>query len=87
MKEDSIDISNHTSNNVNEYLDIPFDIILTVCDHAAENCPYIPGKAIRIHHSFSDPSKLIGTEGEIHAAFEKTRNEIKDYCKNLKEKI
>ncbi len=87
MKEDDIDISNHTSNNVNEYLEIPFDFILTVCDHAAENCPYIPGNAIRIHHSFSDPSKLHGTEAEIHQAFEKTRNEIKEYCANLKDKI
>ncbi|MEN9332683.1 MAG: hypothetical protein RLZZ94_1773 [Bacteroidota bacterium] len=87
MKEDDIDISNHTSNNVNEYLEIPFDFILTVCDHAAENCPYIPGNAIRIHHSFSDPSKLHGTEDEIHQAFEKTRNEIKEYCANLKDKI
>jgi arsenate reductase len=87
MKEDDIDISNHTSNNVNEYLEIPFDVILTVCDHAAENCPFIPGNALRIHHSFSDPSKLHGTEDEIHQAFEKTRNEIKEYCAKLKDKI
>jgi arsenate reductase len=86
MNEDGIDLSSHTSNNVTEYLDVPFDVILTVCDHAAENCPYIPGNALRIHHSFSDPSKLNGTEAEIHQAFEKTRNEIKDYCAKLKEK-
>lgn len=86
MNEDGIDLSSHTSNNVTEYLDVPFEVILTVCDHAAENCPYMPGNALRIHHSFSDPSKLNGTEAEIHHAFEKTRNEIKDYCAKLKEK-
>lgn len=41
MMEDGVDISAHTSNHVNEYADINFDIILTVCDHARENCPYI----------------------------------------------
>lgn len=83
MKEDGIDISSHTSNHVDEYLSIPFDLILTVCDHANENCPYIPGKAKKIHHNFSDPSKISGTEEEIHAAFEKTRNEIRSYVQGM----
>jgi len=79
MNEDGIDISYHTSNHVDEYTEIAFDYILTVCDHANENCPYIPGNAKRLHHNFSDPSKLQGTEEEIHLAFEKTRDEIKEY--------
>lgn len=83
LKEDGIDISHHTSNNVEEYIDIPFDLILTVCDHANENCPYIPGHAKRIHHNFTDPSKLKGSEKEIHDAFEKTREEIKEYVEKL----
>lgn len=83
MKEDGIDISHHNSNNVEEYMNIPFDLILTVCDNANENCPYIPGKAIRLHHNFSDPSKFKGSEEEIHTAFEKTRNEIKWYVDQL----
>ena len=82
MKEDGIDISNHTSNHVDEYVHIDFDYIVTVCDHAKENCPYIPSKnAIRLHHNFFDPSKVEGTETEKHLAFEKVRNEIKSYCK------
>ena len=40
MKEDGVDISHHTSNNVNEYHDIDFDFVITVCDNARENCPY-----------------------------------------------
>ncbi len=83
MKEDGIDISHHTSNNVEEYINIPFDLILTVCDNAHENCPYIPGKATRLHHNFTDPSKIKGSEEEIHTAFEKTRNEIKEYIELL----
>jgi len=84
MKEDGIDISNHTSNHVDEYSHIDFDFIITVCDHAKENCPFIPSKtAIRLHHNFFDPSKISGTESEIHTAFLKTRNEIKEYCKRF----
>mgnify|MGYP001567673151 FL=1 len=84
MKEDGIDISMHTSNNVSEYTEIAFDYILTVCDHAHENCPYIPGNATRLHNDFFDPSKIKSeNEVEIHAAFEKARNEIKEYCRNF----
>ncbi|MCF4100351.1 arsenate reductase ArsC [Gillisia sp. M10.2A] len=84
MLEDGVDISGHTSNHVDEYKDIDFNFIITVCDHANENCPFIPSKgAVRMHHNFSDPSKLKGTEGEIHAAFIATRNEIKEYCREF----
>lgn len=83
MKEDGIDISNHTSNNLEEYLDISFDYIITVCDNAKERCPFFPGKAERLHYNFFDPSKVKGTEEEIHAAFVKTRNQIREYCKNF----
>jgi arsenate reductase len=87
MKEDGIDISHHTSNHVNEYLNIPFDYIITVCDHAKENCPYIPGNAIRIHHSFSDPAKAIGSEEEIMHAFRTVRNEIRTFCEEFSKTI
>ncbi len=83
MKEAGVDISNHTSNNVSEYMNINFDFIITVCDHAKENCPYIPSKAERFHHNFSDPSKVKGTEEEIASAFRKTRDEIRDYSKTF----
>ena len=82
MKEDGLDITHHTSNNVDEYEDVEFDYIITVCDHANENCPYIPSKnAKRLHHNFYDPSKLEGTDEEKHAAFLKAREEIKTYFK------
>lgn len=83
MREDGVDISKHTSNHVDEYQSIPFDIILTVCDHAKENCPYIPGKAKRLHHNFPDPAKATGTESQIMNAFRQTRDQIKEYSVNL----
>jgi arsenate reductase len=80
MKEDHIDISHHTSNNVLEYKDIDFDYVITVCDHAKEVCPYFPSNAEKFHYNFPDPSKLNGTEDEIHAEFLRVRNLIKVYC-------
>lgn len=45
MMEDGIDISNHTSNHIDEYKNIDFDFVITVCDNAKENCPYFPTTA------------------------------------------
>ncbi len=81
MKLDGIDIANNTSNHVSEYEAIPFDFIITVCDHAQENCPFIPSKnAKRIHQNYSDPSKVKGSETHIFNAFKKTREQIKAFC-------
>ena len=87
MLRDDIDISTHTSNDVNEYLDINFDYIITVCDHANESCPNIPSKnALRIHKNFLDPSKI---ENSINPQndFDNCRDEIKnftlDFYKNI----
>lgn len=80
MQEDGIDISKHTSNHVNEYRDIAFDYIITVCDHAQEHCPYIPGNALRLHHNFPDPAKAKGTEETIMQQFRDVREMIKGYA-------
>jgi arsenate reductase len=80
MKEDGIDISHHTSNNVDEYMSIPFDFILTVCDNAREKCPVFPSTAKQIHHNFPDPSDVIGTDEKIKKEFRKVRDMIKEYC-------
>jgi len=83
MKEDGIDISNHTSNNIEEYMHINFDYVITVCDNAKEHCPYFPSKAKKIHHNFFDPAKATGTEEEIKKQFTEVRNQIKAYCQKF----
>ena len=85
MKEDGIDISNHTSNNVLEYKDIDFDFVITVCDNAKERCPYYPSTAKLFHYNFPDPAKAVGTEEEVKAEFARVREMIKDYCREFVE--
>ena len=81
MKEDGIDISSHTSNHVDEYANIEFDYLITVCDHAKENCPYFPTRAKKFHHNFPDPSRYTGNEEEVRQEFRRVRELIKDYSK------
>jgi arsenate reductase len=83
---ENIDISNHTSNLVDEYADINFDYVITVCDHANERCPIFPSSAKKLHHNFSDPSKVTGSELEIEKAFTQTITELKAYTLNFIEK-
>jgi len=79
MAETGIDISAHTSNNVNEYAAIDFDYVITVCDNAKESCPYFPTKAQKFHYNFPDPAKANGTEEEIMDQFRNVRDMIKTY--------
>lgn len=81
MQEDGIDISHHTSNNIDEYRNINFDYIITVCDNARERCPYFPANAQRFHHNFPDPAKATGPEEAVMAQFRYTRDLIKEYCR------
>ena len=83
MKEDGIDISNHTSNLIDEYRDLEFDFIITVCDNARENCPYFPSMAKKFHHNFRDPAKVKGSEEVIKKAFREVRVEIKNYAERF----
>lgn len=80
MKEDGIDISSHTSNNITEYFDIDFDFVITVCDNAKERCPFFPTKAQKFHYNFPDPAKAIGNDDEVMNEFRSVREMIKDYC-------
>jgi arsenate reductase len=83
MAEDGIDISHHTSNNVDEYAGLPFDHVITVCDNANENCPYLPGNFTRFHHNFPDPAKAQGTPEEVIDEFRRVREMIKAYSKEF----
>jgi len=83
MKEVGIDIAHHTSNNINEYMDIDFDYVITVCDNAKESCPYFPTNAKKFHYNFPDPAKATGTENEIKEQFRAVRNMIRDYAEKF----
>lgn len=89
MSEDKVDISNHTSNHVDEYSNISFDQVITVCDNANEACPFFPGKVERFHENFPDPGKATGSNEEVLGEFRRVRDLIKVYSadfvgKNLK---
>ncbi|CAM3331945.1 arsenate reductase ArsC [Empedobacter stercoris] len=83
MKEDGIDISNHTSNNIDEYRNIDFDFVITVCDNAKERCPFFSTSAKKNHYNFPDPAKATGTDEEIAEEFRNVRQQIKKYCKDF----
>lgn len=80
MSDAIIEIQNQTSNVVDEYLDIDFDYIITVCDNASDKCPVFPKKTTVIHHGFDDPAKFEGSEEEKLAKFAVVRDQIDDFC-------
>ena len=79
MAEDGVDIAHHNSDHVDTYLNEGITHVITVCDHAAEACPIFPGKVIRTHQNFSDPSKINGSEEETLPHYRQTRNEIRKF--------
>ncbi len=83
MDEIDIDLRSNTSNHIEEYSDINFDHIITVCDHAAENCPHFPSKVQRHHFNFPDPAKATGSEEEILNQFRSVRHLIKEYLEKF----
>lgn len=74
MRERGIDISGHSSDHLNQYLDHEFDYVITVCDSAAASCPMFPGSAQRIHWSFPDPAAVAGDEGAVLQSFISVRD-------------
>ncbi len=79
MKEIGIDISKHRAKSVKEFLGEEFDLVVTVCDHAKENCPFFPGGKRYAHKGFEDPSQFRGDEEEVLSAFRRVRDEIKEW--------
>ena len=77
MREIGIDISHQHSKTLEGYLDEPFDMVITVCDSAAEACPIFPGAVQRRHWSFEDPSKATGSEAEQLVVYRRIRDEIR----------
>lgn len=64
------------SKSVDEYRALPFDLVVTVCDDAAENCPLWLGQGRRVHLGFSDPAKATGSAADVLAVFRQVRADI-----------
>jgi arsenate reductase len=64
------------SKPADEFRGVDFDLVVTVCDSAAEECPVWLGKGKKLHYSFSDPAKAEGTDEQVMAAFREVRDKI-----------
>jgi arsenate reductase len=88
MAEAGVDISGHRSKRLDEVIEVPFDYVVTVCDHAHESCPLFPGVAKVVHVGFDDPPKLAKdarTDEEALAPYRRVRDEIRRFVEGLPE--
>ncbi len=86
MAETGVDISGQRSKHVDELLDVPFDYVVTVCDHANEMCPAFPGCVKRVHVGFDDPPRLAKsakTEEEALRHYRRVRDQIRSFVEKL----
>ena len=86
MAEAGVDTSQQHSKHVDELKDVPFDFVVTVCDHANENCPVFPGNVRRIHVGFDDPPRLAQsakTPEEALNHYRRVRDEIRAWIQTL----
>jgi len=83
MSEIGIDISSHESKTIDRFVDEPLDLVVTVCDSAAESCPVFP-RAVRLDHwPFPDPSRTTGTEAEQLETYRLVRDAIRERVEHL----
>ena len=82
MSELGIDISNNSSNHIDEYLEHNIDLVVTVCDNAKEICPVFPKKTKFIHHSFNDPASAKGEDEKVLEIYREVRDQLEDYIKS-----
>ncbi|HWC03883.1 MAG TPA: arsenate reductase ArsC [Methylomirabilota bacterium] len=76
MDEVGIELCGQTSKGLDRFLDQAWDYVITVCDSANERCPVFPGRALRLHWSFDDPSRAAGSEEERLETFRRVRDEV-----------
>lgn len=83
MEEVGISMSGHQSTVIDQLDLSSLDVLVTVCDHAKATCPIVITKALQLHHSFTDPSSVSGTEAHVLSHFRAVRDDIKAYCQTL----
>jgi arsenate reductase (thioredoxin) len=85
-----VNISSHTSDHLDKYLELEFDYVVTVCDNAQENCPIFSGSGQVVHMGFEDPPALAKdetSESKKLTHFNKVRDQIKDFVLNFPESL
>ena len=87
MAEEGVDISTQQSQHLDEFSEIDFDYVITLCDNAAKNCPVFTGKAKVLHRPFEDPYFATGSEEEVMGTFRKVRNEIRKFVEAMPENL
>jgi len=88
MAEAGVDISGHRSQLVDEFADVAFDYVVTVCGHANENCPIFTGRTMVVHVGFDDPPKLaasVDSEEKKLDCYRRVRDEIRKFVESLPE--
>jgi len=86
MGEAGVDISGQGSKHLDELAEVPFDLVVTVCDHARESCPVFPGAPRVLHRSFDDPPHLARdarSEEEALRHYRRVRDEIRAFVEAL----
>lgn len=87
MLEEGIDIRGYSSNHVEEYKELPFSAMLSLCDHARANCPWFPAEAELIHQHFVDPADAKGVEEEKLRIYRATRDALRDWLPGFVERL
>ena len=94
MAEAGVDISGHKSQHIDEFKDVDLDLVITVCAHAHETCPYFPGNAKVVHVGFDDPPRMAreladqgASEEEQLDCYRNVRDEIKAFVETLLEAL
>ena len=88
MAEIGVDISAQSSQHIDEFADVELDVVVTVCNRAADSCPIFRGTTRVIHHAFDDPPKLAAgaeTEEEALEPYRRVRDEIRAFVSSLPE--
>ncbi len=86
MREAGVDIAGQRSKHADELRDVPFDWVVTVCDHAHETCPVFPGGTMVVHVGFDDPPRLAksaASEAEALGHYRRVRDEIRAFVERL----
>jgi len=83
MAQAGVDISTQTSDHIDEYSDIEFDYVVTLCDNAASQCPVFAGKGKVVHRPFEDPYFATGSEQEVMGEFNRARDDIKAFIETI----